>query len=1519
MKRRILASLLTLVMMLSLLPTAALAVDGKEDTGGELYGASEDMKPTNEDEGGEDSGSVTLGNNIYTPTNDTKETFFYSTSGSKTFTINGDSGLTLLSEKNTNESDQYLNFFTNAFTDTAVGEHYWLTYEVTNVSVKRANTDTDSEGNAEIGDSTQLCIDSAGSSTTRQFMPQDGVSFTIADGGNYSGQMMLTVANCAKNDNDFYFTGLRSFAVVKPGQTVGFTVKITLQKVNDNGNLYPYSFASKGTGVSISTNGGQFQVALDCTNADQFHNFFALQGDIEAGEYYKVSYAVNASAVEGSPVVFISSTGNAGNLSQLGNQNEIVRPTAAGVYSGEFITMGQSGDGIANMLRSFVMTDSGSSIKATVTIRVEKLNSNAISIGEGITATRIDNPGSNKAPKGQNVSYNVAANGNVALEVKDANNAPVEFTYKNGVLSFTMPESPVNISATVFQLSAEVNGQTINPQGTKDGLYLFLPASADFSRVMLNGNATLTGTNKTASVDLSRVSGVTNVNLTSLFNEDMEPGVAYPLTVNDSVTVKVMKASSISTLFIDLNEEGDAKTVADLNANKNNSGKGTAVMVDADGKQINEDTTLKKIKGRGNTSWSSSGDKRPYNITLKEPTELIEKAGAAKKWCLISDNCAGDWVYEAAGLANAAAYDMYEAIGGKYAMANEFVNLYINGEYRGVYLLTEKVEINEARVNIKETKYATEDEENTTLVMKNGGVDPHPQYWSSTLAQKAVAPETDDPAIAADIQAYQYATNSALKDGTTTGGFLLELDRGFSGEASWFITKRGYPYVLKEPEFATKEQVQQIAIYVQAAEDAAFADSGYNAEGKYYTNYYDLDSLAKKIMIDLVSYQCDTFVTSCFFSVNVDEAGNLGKIYAGPAWDYDGSNYAASAPVPDYRRGTTNAGHVNTPHMVYEFYQHADFAAKMKELSEGAMKSAWQTEKTKVADYVKDLKASYAMNEVLWPKDNSNAKQDYTDPNALGTFQSKFNARYDVWYAQYTADKMHGVTVAEESVNLLKATAIDNVKTYQWAKLNESTKELNLIDGATESTFAPTEDGTYYCIIGGSLINWMSGDVDTQLYSAPYHFELKPYTVTFDANGGKVDPANKVYNGYGQTYGELPVPVLAGYKFVGWFTELEGGVAVAATDTVSTQPHTLYAHWTAKEIPALSITASPDSLLGGGTVTLTVVAPEDAGTITVKYKAASSKEMTTLTQNADGKYTVTLPNSTETYAFTVYCAENNKYAYNTATCTVSVTAYYVPGAPTYPATAPAAPNGTVTVSPANASKGANVTVTVKPNEGYELGSLTVKDASGDLLPLADLGNGKFGFVMPASKVSVEAEFVKSAVSTGFADVPANAFFADAVKWAVDNGVTNGLTDTMFGPYEPCTRAQIITFLWRAAGSPEPKTAVSFTDVPAGSYYAKAVAWAIENGITNGMTETTFAPDATCTRGQGVTFLYRALKGTASGSTNFTDVKSDAFYADAINWAVANNVTNGTSNTTFSPDDNCTRGQIVTFLFRAYSK
>ena len=149
-------------------------------------------------------------------------------------------------------------------------------------------------------------------------------------------------------------------------------------------------------------------------------------------------------------------------------------------------------------------------------------------------------------------------------------------------------------------------------------------------------------------------------------------------------------------------------------------------------------------------------------------------------------------------------------------------------------------------------------------------------------------------------------------------------------------------------------------------------------------------------------------------------------------------------------------------------------------------------------------------------------------------------------------------------------------------------------------------------------------------------------------------------------------------------------------------------------------------------------------------------------------------------------------------------------------------------------------------------------------------------------------------------------------------MTNGLTETMFGPYEPCTRAQIVTFLWRAAGSPEPKTAVSFADVPSGSYYAKAVAWAIENGITTGTGDGKFSPDATCTRAQAVTFLFRISKTSADGTPAFSDVATDAYYAEAVKWATDNGITNGISGGLFGPDNDCTRAQIVTFLWRLYA-
>ena len=260
--------------------------------------------------------------------------------------------------------------------------------------------------------------------------------------------------------------------------------------------------------------------------------------------------------------------------------------------------------------------------------------------------------------------------------------------------------------------------------------------------------------------------------------------------------------------------------------------------------------------------------------------------------------------------------------------------------------------------------------------------------------------------------------------------------------------------------------------------------------------------------------------------------------------------------------------------------------------------------------------------------------------------------------------------------------------------------------------------------------------------------------------------------------------------------------------------------------------------------------------------------------------------------------------------------------PSYPVTTPGkTENGTVTVSTKNATSGSTVTITVKPDDGFKLDELTVIDKNGNELKLTDKGNGKYTFTMPASKVEVNAIFVKEVETSPFGDVSTSAYYYEAVKWAQKKGITGGIGNGLFGPNQPCTRAQIVTFLWRAAGSPVVNYAMNMSDVPEGSYYAEAVRWALSEGITTGTTENTFSPDSECTRAQAVAFLFRyavseavTLQELVSG---FSDADSVPGYAlPAMNWALAEEIVQG-NGSKLMPNDSCTRAQIVTFLFRAY--
>ena len=258
--------------------------------------------------------------------------------------------------------------------------------------------------------------------------------------------------------------------------------------------------------------------------------------------------------------------------------------------------------------------------------------------------------------------------------------------------------------------------------------------------------------------------------------------------------------------------------------------------------------------------------------------------------------------------------------------------------------------------------------------------------------------------------------------------------------------------------------------------------------------------------------------------------------------------------------------------------------------------------------------------------------------------------------------------------------------------------------------------------------------------------------------------------------------------------------------------------------------------------------------------------------------------------------------------------------PSYSITTPdKTENGSVNISSTSAKRGSIVTITVTPDAGYVLDELTVTDKDGKDVALTKKSDTEYTFVMPAGKVEITPSFVKQAEepSRVFVDVKTGDYFYDAVLWAVGKGITNGTSAETFSPEDPCTRAQIVTFLWRAAGSPVVNYAMDLSDVAGDAYYAEAVRWALSEGITTGTSADQFSPDATCTREQAVTFLYRAAGSpTVSGESAFEDVGADAYYARAVAWAAQNGVTNGISQALFGTGSDCTRAQIVTFLYRA---
>ena len=502
---------------------------------------------------------------------------------------------------------------------------------------------------------------------------------------------------------------------------------------------------------------------------------------------------------------------------------------------------------------------------------------------------------------------------------------------------------------------------------------------------------------------------------------------------------------------------------------------------------------------------------------------------------------------------------------------------------------------------------------------------------------------------------------------------------------------------------------------------------------------------------------------------------------------------------------------------------------------------------------------------------------------------------------------------------------------------------VGLAENSTVQYCANTGDMTSWTPHTGGIVGQLyQGSKIINCYSTGKMVPLGKGTTDFGGIAGTVWAGAEIKHCY--FAGEMDLSQYTAttpYKRLGGLVgKVESGTPVfennyyTATENVASCGTSTFAAGTAEAIDSMKTQEFYDKLTqNGGDYRFnpngTPLLPGPKYTVTFTVSPA---ELTNVIIKVDGQV-VTNPANLEAGTYQAEVSADNCEVFNsnititadTATHTQTIAMTYLPVdyyEPTYPVTTPdKTENGTVTANRRYAERGDTVTITVKPDDGFKLDDLTVTDKNGKELKLTDKGNGKYTFTMPASKVEINAAFVKEVEISPFSDVSTSAYYYEAVKWAQKKGITGGIGNGLFGPNQPCTRAQIVTFLWRAAGSPVVNYAMNMSDVPESSYYAEAVRWALSEGITTGTTENTFSPDSECTRAQAVAFLFRyaaseavTLQELVSG---FSDADSVPGYAlPAMNWALAEEIVQG-NGSKLMPNDSCTRAQIVTFLFRAY--
>ena len=646
-------------------------------------------------------------------------------------------------------------------------------------------------------------------------------------------------------------------------------------------------------------------------------------------------------------------------------------------------------------------------------------------------------------------------------------------------------------------------------------------------------------------------------------------------------------------------------------------------------------------------------------------------------------------------------------------------------------------------------------------------------------------------------------------------------------------------------------------------------------------------------------------------------------------YSLDGTNYTETPPTGK------EAGTYTVSYKVVGDKNHLDVAAQSihVEIEKLAITVTAENKTSRVGLALAELTYTYtpelAAEDAFTGTLESNARPDAAGDYSITQGDLALNENYTIDFHAGT------YTVADKLVQSdFRFESIPSAVSKTYGNPDFSAGAVGAAEGSTvtyESSkpAVATVDGTGKVTIKGAGTAVITAkatatdDYDEAAVTCTLTVEKKPITIP------TADATVFTYNGTEQTYAlaEDGAYTITGNKQTN-ANETGYSVTAALKDTVNTQwadgttadkTYTFVigkAVITVKAKDQTAYVGDKVPALGADSYTVSGLVGEEKLTIqpTVKYVGADGKEITPdMTKTGEVKI----------LAGGAAASDNYTIRYEDGKLTITTRPSGGGGGSSRPSTNPVQtevskdPDGTVSLSKTSAAKGDKVTITVKPERHYEVDEVIVRDSKGKQLTVKDNGDGTYTFEMPADKVTVEPTFTWV---NPFADVANSAYYVDAVEWMLKREVTQGTTETTFSPNLNCTRAQIVTFLWRAAGSPEPKGTVGFADVSAGSYYAKAVAWAVENGITGGTGNGLFSPDATCTRAQSAAFLYRAAGSPAvSGSAGFSDVAADAYYAQAVAWAKEHGITDGIGGGLFGSANDCTRAQIAAFLWRLYAE